>query len=146
MAFKQHQKSCGVDKPRPFKCDTCGKCFTRKATLEDHQKIHQKGGAVKRKVQDQSDESPSKKVKLPEKADEVFPVDKEVSAMKGTKVDAIFYQKQNRSEKINKCFLKRRFPDFRLTWKMFSKTRKQSNGTSYIIAHWKCRISIVKSP
>ena len=38
MAFNVHQKSCGVEKPKPFKCTICGKSFTRKSTLEDHQK------------------------------------------------------------------------------------------------------------
>ena len=110
MAFKQHQKSCGIDKPRPFKCNTCGKCFTRKATLEDHQRIHQKGGAVKRKAQDPSEGSSSKKVKLPEKADEVFPVDKEVSALKGAKVDAIFYPKTEPQRKDQLVFVKETLP------------------------------------
>ena len=40
MPFNVHQKSCGKDKPKPFQCtfSGCGKSFTRKSTLDDHQK------------------------------------------------------------------------------------------------------------
>lgn len=107
MAYKQHQKSCGVDKPRPFKCQTCGKGFTRKATLLDHQQlVHQKGGAIKRKA-DSEESPPSKKSKLPDKASLV---DKEVSALKGVKVDAFFYPKTPTQRTDQQVFFKETLP------------------------------------
>ena len=89
MALKVHKDHCGVDKPKPFKCTTCGKSFTRRATLEDHQKAHQVGGGVKRKASEQ-DGHLTKKVKLPNKVSGIAPADKQVSTLKGAKVDAFF--------------------------------------------------------
>ena len=54
MAFKQHQKSCGVNKPKPFKCTICGKGFTRKATLQDHQKFIRQEALSNGKLKDRS--------------------------------------------------------------------------------------------
>ena len=58
---------------------------------------------MKRKFEEES-EKEVKKTKLPEKVDGVSPADKEVSAMKGAKVDAFFYPKtespKNRSASL----------------------------------------------
>ena len=108
MAYKQHRKCCGVDKPKPFKCSTCGKCFTRKATLKDHQQqVHQIGGAAKRKA-DQQELPFSKKPNLSEKTDGI--ADKEVSALKGAKVDVFFYPKTEQQQKDQQVFFKETLP------------------------------------
>ena len=45
-AFDLHRENCGLGKP--FQCSTCGKCFTRKSTLEKHVYEHtQRGGGTK---------------------------------------------------------------------------------------------------
>lgn len=61
-AVNLHYKHCGKDKP--FQCTTCGKCFARQATLEQHLQEHQqKGGGTKRKNTEEG-QSPKK---LPKK-------------------------------------------------------------------------------
>ena len=108
MAFNLHRKSCGVEKPKQFKCSypNCGKCFTRKTTWEDHEKHahQQKGGGVKRKTTEE-DQS-AKKKKLPEKVTEVLPADKETTAMKGAKADAFFYPKTESQRTDQQVFFK----------------------------------------
>ena len=96
MAYNLHQKHCGKERPKPFKCTfaDCGKSFTRKSTLENHQEhahLPQLGGEVKRNAEEEQKQV--KKTKLPEKEERVLPADKEVSAMKGAKVDAFFNPK-----------------------------------------------------
>ena len=113
MAFNVHKKSCRQDKPKPFQCSypDCGKCFTRKATLEDHQKkAHQQGAGLKRKAIEQEDGQSAKKTKLPDKEERVLPVDKEVSAMKGAKVDAFFKPKTEPQRKDQQVFFKETLP------------------------------------
>ena len=105
MALKVHKDHCGVDKPKPFKCTTCGKSFTRRATLEDHQKAHQVGGGVKRKASEQ-DGHLTKKVKLPNKVSGIPPADKQVSTLKGAKVDAFFHPKTETQRKDQQVFFK----------------------------------------
>lgn len=111
MAFNVHQKSCGIEKPKPYKCTFpgCEKCFTRKATLEDHQKkAHQQGRGVKRKASEE--EQPAKRTKLPEKVEAVLPADKQVSAMKGVKVDAFFKPKTEPQRKDQHVFFNETLP------------------------------------
>lgn len=120
MTYKQHKKSCGVKKPKPFKCSTCGKCFTRKATLKDHeQQVHQIGGAVKRKMETQ-EPSPSKKPKLSEKVI----ADKEVSTLKGAKVDAFFYPKTEEQQKDQQVFFKETLPRLKTYMSDVLKSKK----------------------
>ena len=110
MALKVHKDHCGVEKPKPFKCTTCGKSFTRKSTLEDHQKkAHQVGGGgLKRKAS--VNEQSAKKVKIPNKVVRVLPADKETSALKGTKVDAFFYPQTKPQQKDQQIFFKETIP------------------------------------
>ena len=107
MAFNVHQQNCGKDKP--FKCGTCGKRFARQSTLKHHIDEHrqQGGGAVKRKATEQQG-GPSQK--LPKKVTEVLPADKEVSAMKGVKVDAFFHPKTQSQQKDQQIFFKETLP------------------------------------
>ena len=110
MALHLHQEHCGKEKAKPFQCTfaDCGKCFSRKSTLEHHQQhahLSQLGGGMKRKFEEES-EKEVKKTKLPEKVDEVSPADKEVSAMKGAKVDAFFYPKTESPKTDQQVFFK----------------------------------------
>ena len=114
MAFNLHRKSCGVEKPKPFKCSypDCGKSFARKSTLEQHHQEHlsqQKGGGVKREVSEK-DEQQTKRKKLPEKEERVLPADKEVSDMKGAKVDAFFKPKTQAQQRDQQIFFKETLP------------------------------------
>ena len=105
--FEVHQKNCG--KPKPFQCSypNCGKRFARKATLEKHLQEHnQRGGGTKRK---NTEEGRSAK-KLPKKVTGVLPADKEVSTMKGVKVDAFFKPKTEGQQKDQKVFFKETQP------------------------------------
>ena len=104
-AFNVHKKNCGNDKP--FQCSTCGKCFVKKATLEKHVQEHQQtGGGIKRKNKEEG-QTPKK---LPKKVTKILPVDKEVSSMKGAKVDAFFYPKTQGQEKDLQVFFKETLP------------------------------------
>ena len=110
MALHLHQEHCGKEKAKPFQCTfaDCGKCFSRKSTLEHHQQhahLSQLGGGMKRKLEEES-EKEVKKTKLPEKIDGVSPADKEVSAMKGAKVDAFFYPKTESPKTDQQVFFK----------------------------------------
>ena len=110
MAFNVHQKSCCIEKPKPFQCTTCGKYFTRKATLEDHEKhIHQVGGGVKRKASEEEGQQ-AKKPKLPENVSDIPPADKQVSALKGAKVDAFFKPKTESQRTDQQVFFKETLP------------------------------------
>ena len=108
MAFDVHQKSCGKDKPFQCTYEGCGKCFARRATLEQHLKEHTQrgGGGVKRQAEQQ--EGSIKK--LPKKVTGVLPADKETSAMKGVKVDAFFYPKTDTQRKDQQVFFKETLP------------------------------------
>ena len=111
MAFNLHQQNCGKDKPKPFKCTICGKSFARKSTLEQHHQEHlsQLGGGVKRKASEK-DEQQAKREKLPDKVSKVLPTDKEVSAMKGAKVDAFFKPKTEAQRTDQQIFFKETLP------------------------------------
>ena len=96
MAFHLHQEHCGLEKAKPFKCSfaNCGKCFSRKSTLEHHKQhahLSQLGGGVKRQLDEENEKEGVKKIKLPEKVDGVLSAAKEVSTMKGAKVDVFFH-------------------------------------------------------
>jgi len=98
MVLALHQEHCGKPKPKPFQCTFtgCGKCFSRKSTLEHHQvhvHLSQLGGGMKRKLEEEEHKKEVKKMKLADKVDTVFTADKEVSTMKGAKVDAFFKPK-----------------------------------------------------
>ena len=115
MAFNLHKEHCGKDKPKPFQCTfaSCGKRFARKATLEQHLKEHahpsQQGGGTKRKTE-QEEGQQSKKQKLPNKVNGIPPVDEEVSAMKGAKVDAFFKPQTETQRKDQQVFFKETLP------------------------------------
>ena len=99
--YDLHCKHCGIDKP--FQCSTCGKCFVKKATLEKHVQEHQQtGGGIKRKNKEEG-QTPKK---LPKKVTKILPADKEVSSMKGAKVDAFFYPKTQGQLKDQQVFFK----------------------------------------
>lgn len=110
MALHLHEEHCGKEKPKPFKCTfaDCGKCFSRKSTLEHHQQhyhLSQLGGGVKR-ISEEDSEKEAKKTTLPAKVDGVPEADKEVSAMKGAKVDTFFYPKTIAQQQDQQLFFK----------------------------------------
>ena len=110
MALYLHEEHCGKEKAKPFQCTfaNCGKRFSRKATFEHHQQhahLSQLGGNIKRQLEEQN-EKEVKKIKLPEKVDGVSPADKEVSAMKGVKVDTFFYPKTETQVMDQQVFFK----------------------------------------
>ena len=79
--------------------------------MKDHLKEHaQQGGGVKRKSTQPEEAKLPKKTKLPEKVTGVLPVDKEVSAMKGAKVDAFFYPKTQVQQTDQQVFFKETLP------------------------------------
>ena len=128
MAFNLHREHCGKEKAKPFKCTfaNCGKCFTRKSTLEHHQQhahLSQLGGGKKRKIEDEN-EKEVKKPKLLEKADGVSPSDKEVSSMKGVKVDAFFYPKTKPQTMDQQIFFKDTLPRLEAHLKHVLKEKK----------------------
>ena len=111
MAFHLHQEHCEKPKAKPFQCSfaNCRKCFSRKSTLEHHQQhahLSQLLGSVKRQLEEENEKEGVKKIKLPEKVDGVLPADKEVSAMKGAKVDAFFYPKTETQRMDQQVFFK----------------------------------------
>lgn len=114
MVLHLHEENCGKTKAKPFKCSfaDCEKCFSPKSTLEHHQQhahLSQLGGGVKRKLEEDS-EKEAKKIKLPEKVEGVLEADKEVSAMKGAKVDACFYPKTETQQVDKQVFFKETLP------------------------------------
>ena len=115
MALHLHEEHCGKEKAKPFKCTfaDCGKWFSRKSTLNHHQQhthLSQLGGGKKRKIEEEESETNFKKIKLPEKVDGVPPTDKEVSSMKGAKVDAFFYPKTEPQTMDQQVFFKETLP------------------------------------
>lgn len=118
-AFNVHKQNCGLDKP--FKCTICGKCFVKKATLEKHLQEHnQRGGGIKRK---NTEEGQTHK-KLPKKVTKILPVDKEVSTMKGVKVDAFFYPKTQGQQKDQQVFFRETRPRLQVHLENVLKEKK----------------------
>jgi len=99
MALHLPEEHCGQEKPKPFKCSDCGKCFTTKATLKHHQQhfhLSQQGSGVKRALEEEKEkEVKQARRHLLKKTDEkVTPEpDKEESMLEGNKVNAYFYPK-----------------------------------------------------
>ena len=86
--------------------------FLEKSTLEHHQQhahLSQLGGNIKRKLEEEN-EKEVKKIKLPEKVDGVSPADKEVSSLKGAKVDAFFHPKTETQLMDQQVFFKETLP------------------------------------
>ena len=129
MALHLHEERCGKPKPKPFQCTfpNCRKCFSRKSTLEHHQQhahLSQLGGGTKRKLEEEESEKEAKKIKLPEKIEGVLPVDKEVSVMKGAKIDAFFYPKTESQKADQQVFFKETLPRLEAHLKKTLKVKK----------------------
>ena len=96
-ALKLHEESCGNLKPKPHHCSFpgCGKSSACKTNYQHHKKYaHQEGGSIKRKLEEEEDARKKiKKPKLHDTVKQVYKTDKEVSSLKGAKVDAFFYPK-----------------------------------------------------
>lgn len=128
MALHLHEETCGKPKPKPFQCSFvgCGKRFCRKSTLEHHQQhahLSQLGGGVKRK-QEEDSKKETKKIKLPEKVEGILKADKEVSSMKGAKVDAFFYPKTETQRVDQQVFFKDTLPRLELHLQKVLKEKK----------------------
>ena len=143
MAYQLHRGHCGKEKAKPFKCTfaNCGKCFSRKSTLEHHQQhthLSQLGGGIKRKVEESKTNVKKSKIpeetlkrKLEEKESERkdkkirdSPADKEVSSMKGAKVDAFFYPKTEPQTMDQQVFFKDTLPKLEVHLKQVLKEKK----------------------
>ena len=135
----------------------CGKCFSRKSTLEHHQQhthLSQLGGDIKRKVEEEESKTNVKKSKIPketlkrkleekeserkdkkirerersEKVNGVSPADREVSSMKGAKVDAFFYPKTESETMDQQVFFKDTLPRLK---KHLQKERKEKKAIKW---------------
>ena len=111
MALHLHDEPYGKEKPKPFKCSDCRKCFARKATLEHHQQhfhLSQQGSGVKRTLEEETREVKRARHDLPKKIDEkVTPEpDREDSMLEGNKVNASFYPKTKSQRVDQKVFFK----------------------------------------
>ena len=75
LALHLHEERCGKEKAKPFKYTFagCGKCFSRKSTLEHHQQhfhLSQQGSDVKRTLDQETGEVKRVRPDLPKKIDE----------------------------------------------------------------------------
>ena len=127
-----HTKICGKTKSQPFCCTFpgCGQCFTYKSNYTDHIKNqHQQlGGGVRKKKQQ----------KLFKKVKQIYKVDKEVSMLKGLKVDAFFYPKTEAQQKDQQVFFKETFPRLQLYMK---NTVKEKEGIKWNLMYH-CSLSM----
>ena len=103
--LKHHQKSCGKFKPKPFKCPICKKAFASKTNWKHHRKYaHQ--NSKKRKREADQERAFVKRPKLPDTIIPSLKPDKEVTALKGKKVNAYFYPKTNTQQKDQQIYFK----------------------------------------
>ena len=113
--LRLHEKTCGKQKAKPFHCSFpgCGKSFACKSDFQPHKKYaHQVGGSVKRNLEEE--EPTRKKRKLHDTVKQVYKADKEVSALKGMKVDAFFYPKTETQRIDQQVFFKETLPRLKL--------------------------------
>lgn len=118
LALHLHQERCGKERPKPFRCTVCDKTKTRQGTLDDHcRNFHspQAGGSLETKRQKRKAEESAakKKVKLPDKVDDISEPDKIKTTLKGAKTDVFFYPKTSVQEKDQTVFFKETFPRLR---------------------------------
>ena len=136
--LKLHKQTCGQPKPKPFKCVTCGKTFASKTNWKHHKKYaHQKGGKRKREVEEES--SSSKRLKLPEVVKQVYPADKEVSTLKGIKVNAFFYPKTEAQKMDQQIFFKDSLPRLKRYLEHMLKQKQQGMKWNLV---YHCRLSM----
>ena len=108
-SLRLHEKMCGKTKIQPFCCSFpgCGQSFAYKSNFTDHIKYaHQEGGGARKKRQ--------RKPKLFKTVKQVYKADKEVSALKGLKVEAFFYPKTKTQEMDQQVFFKETLPRLKL--------------------------------
>ena len=135
--LKHHEKTCRQPKPKRFKCPTCGKAFASKSNWKHHKKYaHQKGGKRKRENQE---ESVCKRRKLPEAINQVYQADKEVSTMKGLKVNASFYPKTESQKIDQQVFFQETLPRVKLYLENILK-QKQRGIKWNLVYH--CRLTM----
>lgn len=125
MALHLHEERCGKDRPKPFKCVDCGKCFSRKATLQHHQQhVHQVGGAINN---DQKKKK-KKKSKVQRYLRKWKTSQRQPWKALNIRWMRFFTQKQKAEKQINKSSLKKRSLDWKLTSKKPSRRRKSLSG------------------
>ena len=132
VALHLHDEPYGKEKPKPFKCSDCRKCFARKATLEHHQQhfhLSQQGSGVKRTLEKETREVKRARHDLPKKIDEkVIPEpDREDSMLEGNKVNAYFYLKTKSQRVDQKEFLKESVQRLEKRLKKVLKEKKAVN-------------------
>lgn len=143
MALHLHEEHRGKEKPKPFKCTfaDCGKCFSRKSILEHHQQhyhLSQLGDGVKRISEEDSDKE-DKKTTFPGKVDGVPEADKEVSAMKGAKVDTFFYPKTTAQQQDQQVFFKDTLPRLEAHLKKTLEEKKAVKWNSVYTVKCQCQ-------
>ena len=123
-----------------FKCSDCGKCFTRRATLEHHQQhfpLSQQGVGLKRAVEEEKEkEVKQARWDLPKKIDEKVTAepDEEESMLEGNKVNAYFYRKTKSQKRDQKVFFKESAPRLETRLKEALKEKKAIKWS--LVYHW----------
>ena len=139
--LRLHEKTCGKPTAKPFCCSFpgCGKSFAHKSNFNHHKKYaHQVGGGSGKRKREEEEEPTRKKPKLPDTVKQVYKADKEVSTLKGLKVDAFFYPKTETQRMDQQVFFKDTLPRLKL---YLEKVLKEKTGIKWNLMYH-CSLSM----